>query len=363
MQKWSKNIRNTFLSLQIIRTSYRTHHYDQLVQLMDKLRQQLPRRPTAHCLRFVSVADGLHMHDPTTIENVLQRMPGDIKSFSVFDFADICKALVMFDYKSPGGHDHIVLPMILQEIRERTSDLRRAFKIFNSLVYYLAVLGYHDNEIIENALRSDFLTIVYGRPQVLDSVISGLSAYAEINLRQSYRGALLDHPYKKKLKRPMAAGIKEQTKVYSGNRMLKTMMEVFDDTAVPYRVGYALPHFESAGESWTIMSECSLLTYSFPSISDLYLMIDRSTGKFVDPEREFPQPITGINVSKADFIPNDTNAEVIAVVTSYWEDYCRLKGTPNLLLQLKLEQLKLLGYHPMLVSFYLLLLIYANILK
>lgn len=38
------------------------------------------------------------------------------------------------------------------------------------------------------------------------------------------------------------------------------------------------------------------------------------------------------------------NLEVIAVVSTQYKDLCRIKETPNAFFQLKLDQLKLLGF-------------------
>lgn len=236
--------------LQTIRISYRVNHYQQLTKLLEVLRSQLNKRPVSVCVRFVRVAEGCNIYDPATIENVLQRAPAAIKTLSLYDFDDICQALVIFNYQSPSGADRSLLPILLQEIRDRVPEIAFSTKTFLSLVHNLTILGYHDHEIIENALRSDFLQTVFQGNEFLDNSVYGLSAYAEINLQNQYRGRLLSEKYKKKMKKisKVTAGVKDKVKVYNANRMFKTIMEILDESTTPYKVGFALPHFQAAGE-------------------------------------------------------------------------------------------------------------------
>lgn len=87
--------------------------------------------------------------------------------------------------------------------------------------------------------------------------------------------------------------------------------------------------------------------FCFRVILDLFVVIDKPTGMPTLLNNKFPDIRSGCHVSKSDFIgeDDDANVEVIAIVATYWDDYCKLKKTPNGLLKLKLEQLKLLGYH------------------
>lgn len=86
------------------------------------------------------------------------------------------------------------------------------------------------------------------------------------------------------------------------------------------------------------------------SITDVYVVFDKESKNVIQYSKEFPELHVGRFILKDDFTENNSNLEVIALIGSYWSDYCRLKGTPNHFLKLKLKQLELLGYRPCFVS-------------
>lgn len=183
------------------------------------------------------------------METVLQRASIDDRDLSFFDCSDICEGLIMTNYKSPAGYEHTFLANVLKRIREQPRDVRFSAKAFHSLVYYLAILGYHDAEIIDNALRDDFLYVAFKRPQYLFNEIYGLNAFSQLNLNGLYQGNLLTQKYHKKLKKVMkhADDMKNHSKSFGAFKMLRTLAEILDTLNWPYKIGFALPHYTTAG--------------------------------------------------------------------------------------------------------------------
>lgn len=86
------------------------------------------------------------------------------------------------------------------------------------------------------------------------------------------------------------------------------------------------------------------------SFIDLYLVFDKSTGNVVNVEQHFPAAYTGKFIRKEDFVESDENLVVVALIASYWNHLCRTDMSPNGFMRLKIDQLKLLGFQPLLVS-------------
>lgn len=216
---------------------------------MEQLRLQINRRPLSTCVRFIGIAEIFYDYDPIIMENILKRATIDASDLSFFDYSDICKALVMSNYKSPTGQDQIFLEILLQRIRERVRYVQTSARGFSCLVYYLAILGWHDAEIIQNALRDDFLLVAYKRPQFLINEIYGLNVFAQLNLNGNYQGNLLNKKYHKKMKKIMenASEIKTHSKTFGTPKMLKMLMEILDAANLSYKLGFALPQYPIAG--------------------------------------------------------------------------------------------------------------------
>lgn len=229
--------------------SARSSQHGQIIELLEKLRLQVDRRRMSTCARFIAVAEIFNEYDPIIMETVLQRAAIDNRDLSFFDCADICKALIMTNYKSPTGQEHIFLANVLKRIREQPRDVMFSAKAFHSLVYYLAILGYHDAEVIDNALGDDFLYVAYNRPQYLITEVYGLNAFVQLNLTGHYQGNLLTQKYHKKLKKVMkhAQDIKNHSKSFGAIKMLRTFAEIMDTLNWPYQIGLAVPHYTTAG--------------------------------------------------------------------------------------------------------------------
>lgn len=86
------------------------------------------------------------------------------------------------------------------------------------------------------------------------------------------------------------------------------------------------------------------------SFIDLYVVFDQRTGNVVNVEQRFPDAYTGKFIRKEDFVGSDENLAVVALIASYWHDLCRADMSPNGFMRLKIDQLKLLGFQPLLVS-------------
>lgn len=201
------------------------------------------------CIRFLRVGEHAYLHDPKIIENVLERAPAAIEELDFADMADICHSLAIFDYKSPRQLDQKLLPLFLTEIRNRVPRIGYSPRSFHTLLYYLTVLGYHDHEIISNALRKDFLEPAY-RAHFLDSKIFGLNAYAQINLKGMYDGHVLAEKYIRRRSGIINFNkkLKDNWTCFGVHRVLRQLMGFLDVLNMPYQLGYALSHYDYAGQ-------------------------------------------------------------------------------------------------------------------
>lgn len=81
------------------------------------------------------------------------------------------------------------------------------------------------------------------------------------------------------------------------------------------------------------------------------MIFDKEKGIFIDYSEHFPAPYSGIIMWKNDLTRNQPNLEVIVLVSSYWKNYCGETLVPTNFHQHKLNQLKLLGYKYVDVSY------------
>lgn len=217
---------------------------------MNNLKTQLNKRSLSVCIRFLLVAESVFVHNPDIFENILERTPDAINQLLPVDLLDICCSLVKFDYQSPKNLHKTVPELILKNIRERVTQLGIIPVNFHMILYCLAILGYHDHEIIHNALRQDFIHIAYKHLQFLGSEVCGLNAFVQINLKNEYKGNLLEEKHKKIMREVITATstIKTRSKVFGAHRMCRNLMEILDELEMPYQLGYALPHFRIPGK-------------------------------------------------------------------------------------------------------------------
>lgn len=81
------------------------------------------------------------------------------------------------------------------------------------------------------------------------------------------------------------------------------------------------------------------------------MVFDKEKGEFIDYKNDFPEPDTGAIIWKDEITKSNPNLEVIAIVSSFFKNHNFGTNIPNGYLQQKLNQLALLGYRCIDVSF------------
>lgn len=225
--------------------SYRVRYADVIVDLTKKLRPEVEHRRFAVCLDIILIGDKIQIYDPPSMEILINRVSNSIETFTIPNMDQLCYALVCFGHTSESSRD--LLAKLLHILPSQLKFIALSPRKFVPLVYHLAVLGFHDHELIHNALRKDFLRALYNTKRCYPSEVFALDAFAKINLKGTYEGGNLDEKDNKILYERVIDIKCSNRRFYEPYKTLSRISEIFDGLQIPYQVGHALPHFETTG--------------------------------------------------------------------------------------------------------------------
>lgn len=217
---------------------------------MTKLRSELHHRSLYLSVIVCTIAERQLIYDHESIEILLNKAIANIEELTLLDMEATCLALSNFAYKSESGIEREFFDKILTELPNRTFQITKSPKKFISLVYSLAVNGFHDAELIQNALRPDFLKEIYMHERYYTPDLYGLDAFARINLKDSYKGSQLHEKSHRIMTKILTAYIPskdDEFKVTGANIMTLKIGDIVEKLHKHYHIGHTLPHFPNAG--------------------------------------------------------------------------------------------------------------------
>lgn len=96
----------------------------------------------------------------------------------------------------------------------------------------------------------------------------------------------------------------------------------------------------------------------------MIIAYDKSTNTGIDIAQNFPELYTGQIIDRSMLIQglsmNTSDVEIVNIIVGGWNNYVRDTNKLGGLLKLKIEQSKIVGFRPVLVSFHLLVAVKSN---
>lgn len=214
-------------------------------ELMDKLTHQIKLRTNRVNHIICNLGAKNAVFNDGCIKALLQFALENIDKFTLIDMEKT--ALTMCRYY-PSSERQLVLQVFrkfIDEIPKRTTEIAESPKRIVTLLYYLSAFGIHNENLIHNVLRDDFLRAVYLHNKFYPAELYGIDAYARINLKDTYNGKTLKGKAKIMSWVPVKDG---PYKLHGPEAVSVQIADTIEHLGIPYCYSHALPHTETAGK-------------------------------------------------------------------------------------------------------------------
>lgn len=311
----------------------------------------MAKRSASTCIRIASLGSSFEFFDAEICEYTLNRCMDESNAFESFknmELEQLSRIIGMSISTSTSAIKMAVGKAILQELRNRVNQItnREFHQHFVFIQWNLTMKDIYDMELLENTLRKDYVHCMYFRCKQ-KAPIYCLHAYARLNLASIYEGDTLSEEHLENLGKMLST--------YYPNREIFNEPDVIDDY-FPTEELWNKPAEGFLGEvSKCVKSLFEHFTYA-QALShfrqpDIFVGIDKTTGKAVDVSHLFPPEYTGQLIWARQIVRDDPNLELYAFVTvnTRMFDVETGRGGMGGNMQ-KLQQLNLLGFHTVFVS-------------
>lgn len=310
------------------------HHLEQVTALRTKLQKSLPQRSVRTCLTVADLGISLQSSDDEITEYALNRLmaePNIIETFNHYELEALSRLIGSSNFSSASGIEINAGKALLQELRNRIDEWhnhgfhRHLIKIQANLT----MKDIYDVELLENTLRSDYIRLIYYRSKQLVADIYSLDVYARLNLASVYNGDLLTEVHLEKLGKFLTDYFPtEQRGRKPGSLFLEEVATCVASIFNHFTYAHAVSHVRQA---------------------DVFLGIDKTTGKAIDVSHLFPS-YTGQLISARTIIGDNSNLELYVFVPATARKFGIETGRIQGDVRQKIQQLELLGFNPILVS-------------
>lgn len=305
--------------------------------LQTRLLKTISKRSARECVLIADLGSFVQLSNNEIIEYTLNRCvnePNVLETFVGSDLERLSRIIGMLNFTSESGIEMAAGKVLLQELRNRIEHIvtNRFHQKFLKILVNLSQADIYDVELLENTLRSDCLRFHYGLSKQFPSDIYMLDAYARLNLAGIYKGDLLSEVHLGKLGKYLSDYLPNDTTNLSLRQNAQYLADVancVEKVFQHFTYAHATSHFRRP---------------------DIFVGIDKTTGQAIDVSHRFPPPYTGQMISAAQIIGDDPNLEIYAFSNGYFRSFEVKSKRPMGIMRQRLQQLKLLGFHAILVS-------------
>lgn len=330
----NRNTLTIYSRFQVVRKSASNRDADTIVALQKKLWKTLDQRTVRTCVVVADLGSDLCISDDDITEYTLNRCmtePNAFQTFFPIDLERLSRIIGILNFTSASGIEKLVGQAVLGEFRNRVDRItdRGFHQIFIKTQVNLTRSDIYDLEMLENTLRKDYIGFMYFRSSQLARDIYNLHAYARINLAAVYKGDLLNDVHLEKLGKYLSDYVPEdQQKLKKHAQFHVEVAKCVKSLFEHYTYAHAVSHF---------------------SQPDIFMAVDKKTGKAVDVSHRFPPRYTGQLIPAQSIVGDDPNLEMYAIVCANYRMFQfqsdRLAGP----IKQRLQQLELIGYQTVLV--------------
>lgn len=306
-----------------------------MVQLLNTLVPQIHRLSLLSCLHIALLGTEIQMCHPESLTLILEKFNREIDSARLKDFERIAFVMGLHNFQSESGIEKELCANILIQLKNKVSEIIQYPRCFPACLHYLTLNGFSDDELLSTIFENNFIEHAFGKGSLLGREMFALDSYTRINLKDCYTGKRLDVKYIKgmgKLFSHYLPDDKGKFKLSATDKMLVDVKKTVQDLFGEAFIVHALPHYERA---------------------DILVAIDRNTKSSVEIKSNIPENYSGKIITRElllQDVKNPSSIDIFNIIIGGWNMYRRNTDHPTGLLKLKLEQSKLIGFSPIVVS-------------
>ncbi|KAL7029788.1 hypothetical protein ACKWTF_006367 [Chironomus riparius] len=328
--------------LKTLRYSSKPSHCIYMNELFEKLLPIIDRFGTLTCLHIALLGTNLQNCNKDLIEKIVHKYNQEVTTVRLKDLDRISLVIALFDIQTESGIEMEFLRNVLEELKKRVDEIVRHPRCFTSTVHYLAMKGIYDIELIQAALKESFVTFAYGKNYFAYSrEILCIDGFTKINLKDIYKGPQLSDKIRKGIATFSSHYIPYRGQPYKLTHGDKLLLDVQELSEIKYGkniLTQAIPHFERPDILYCFDENRKSVT---EDLLDIFPPRDEHPGVVFSKEHLLSQ--------KPQFADNMDRYKMIAIVIGGWNFYLRETRQPTGVLRLKLDQLRLIGYTPILI--------------
>lgn len=193
----------------------------------------------------------LHICSPQILEIVVERFTSHIKELRLKDMERIAMALALFDFRPETGANIKLLETIVNELPNRFESIRKHPQSYIMCIYYLALIGHANTDLITYCLTSAHLETIFGKIWKYPREILFLDAFTRINLKNSYVGPQLNSAQRKILTECLyndSAWHKVDGQLNNFEKIQANVAASVRTVYKYFKMGRVLPHYANTGK-------------------------------------------------------------------------------------------------------------------
>lgn len=177
---------------------------EQWSKIMANLKDSLDEKSLKRCISIASVGTTIRAFDDEVnwlLFDQCIKKPHELKDLSMVDLEYLSRVLSTTNYHDKTEMIENVGTVILNELLCRLNSvaLKSTFQNFISIVRNLAIINVYNLELMDNILSPEYLHCMYKKMKKIDLQMYEIDGYCRINLKDTYKGNLLDEAYLKKV--------------------------------------------------------------------------------------------------------------------------------------------------------------------
>lgn len=321
--------------MKTLRYSHKPHHDVLITEILDRVVSQIPRLNLLTCLHVALMGSNLQMCHPKSLRPIVERFCREIKEARLKDMERISFLIGLYDFETESGIEMELCRRIVDELKERVPEIVRHPRVFVSCLSYLTQKGVADAELISSVLEPNFLAITYGKNVLLGREVFALDGYVQINMKDTYTGNRLPDKKRAQMGKLLTHYLPSRDgkyKLAATDTFLLEIKEAVQKVVEHCHMAHALPHFDRA---------------------DNIVAYNPVTRASVDIGDNFPKDYPKLILTRDTLLKGCANSdalEIVSFVIGGRNNFVRNEDRPTGLLRLKLEQSRLVGFRPILVS-------------
>ncbi|XP_055632170.1 uncharacterized protein LOC129772247 [Toxorhynchites rutilus septentrionalis] len=324
--------------LKLLRYSSRIPHAQCMEQFLTVFTPEVPRISLFCCLHLALLGSDIHLGHQPCLEAVIERFIKDIKLLRLKDMERIAFAIAQNNMTHTDNRDITLLSAILDEMPSRIDEITTYPKSYLTLLHFLTLKDVYREELITAAFEPRFLHMTYGRnvASAGREVIS-LDGYLRINLRDGgkYSGNYFPEKQFKIIAKMTQDYIpSREYRLSKSDRMLLEILETLQKRHKFAHITHLLPHYQRP---------------------DVALLWDSNQRQLLDVASRCPKQYSGNILSRQFLLKDDSDRQelkLISIVAGSWNCYIRGQDRVTGGFAMKLKQLRLIGFEPVVIPWY-----------